>query len=82
MTLFNRAITKRWIRTANRQELDEVMNEAMLSSLQKDIIIKRRKKDSIVSISLAVKFSVSKINKEIADACDCIAHALKAMGKF
>ena len=83
MTRRNRAIAKRWMEKASRHELFEVMDEAMLTPLQQDIIIMKRKNDkTIVGISRSVKFSESKINKEIAKARESILQALKAMGKL
>ena len=82
MTIRNRAIAKRWMKKASKRELLEVMEEAMLTPLQRDIIILRRKDESILAVSLTEKFSTSKINKEIAKARESVSHALKAMGKL
>ena len=77
MTKRNRAIANEWISKATKHELFEVMDEAMLTPLQQDIIMLRRKDESIVRVSLAVDFSDSKINKEIAKARDRIFRVLK-----
>ena len=77
MTKRNRAIANEWISKATKHELSEVMDEAMLTPLQQDIIMLRRKDESIVHVSLAVDFSDSKINKEIAKARDRIFRVLK-----
>lgn len=77
MTKRNRAIANEWISKATKHELFDVMDEAMLTPLQQDIIMLRCKDESIVHVSLAVDFSDSKINKEIAKARDKIFRVLK-----
>lgn len=79
MTYLNRQIAKHWTEeVASKTELFEVMDEAMLTPLQRDIIIMKRKNDkTIAGISLSVDFSDSKINKEIAKARDKIYRVLK-----
>lgn len=79
MTYLNRQIAKHWTEeVASKTELFEVMDEAMLTPLQRSIIIMKRKNDkTIAGISLSVDFSDSKINKEIAKARDKIYRVLK-----
>ena len=78
MTHLNRQIAKNWMEEASKQELFEVMDEAMLTPLQQNIIMMKRKNDkTIVGISLSVKFSDSKINKEIAKARDKVFRVLR-----
>lgn len=79
MTYLNRQIAKHWTEeVASKTELFEVMDEAMLTPLQRDIIIMKRKNNkTIAGISLSVDFSDSKINKEIAKARDKIYRVLK-----
>lgn len=79
MTHLNRQIAKHWMEeVASKTELFEVMDEAMLTPLQRNIIIMKRKNDkTIAGISLSVDFSDSKINKEIAKARDKIYRVLK-----
>ena len=78
MTHLNRQIAKHWMEEASKQELFEVMDDAMLTPLQQNIIMMKRKNDkTIVGISLSVKFSDSKINKEIAKARDKVFRVLR-----